>query len=336
MKKISMIVLCLMLCISLLAACGGNGSTTTGSGADQIWTIVHATDETRYSPNSRATLYFGQLLYERSGGRLILDAFFDAALGNEREITEAVDAGLMDMGVVTSGFLAPFSSDWYVLDLPYVFLTREDMYRAYDGALGAYLKDSIRAASNIEVLAFLDGGFRALLTSAPVATLEDLRRLRIRVVPNEMNLALYNAWGSAAVPVPFGETYMALQLGTVDGADTSVFFHRDALFYEVTEYMTQTNHAAFNLCVIINQDFLNNLPADLQEILLQAAHDAYNVQQRIYVSSLEGDAFAEVFTGVTDVPLTNAAKQDFIDASRPVLDIYRDQISPALFEILGL
>jgi len=170
MKKFLAILMCIALCMSMFAACGGggssdNGGTTDVTGNDEgdatvdttVYKIRYAVDETNDTPTSLAALRFKELIEERSGGRLQMEIFYDSAMGDEREISESVNMGVLEMGLVSACYIAPYAADWYLLDLPYVFLDRPTMYSYLDGAVGEHLKKVCLEKSNMEALVFADG-----------------------------------------------------------------------------------------------------------------------------------------------------------------------------------
>ena len=340
MKRILILLMCALLSMSMFAACGGGGGG--GGGGDdpesQSWVIKIASDETMDTPCSIATVRFQELVEERSDGRLKVTYFNDSAMGDEREIAESVNMGTLEMGIISGCYLSTYAPDWYLVDLPYVFLDRPVMYGYLDGKVGDLLREAIAGNSNINVLDFADGSFKILLhNSSPIKTVADLQRMKFRCQESQMNMAIYKAWNSTAIPMGFSEIYMALQQGTVDGVDTTPLYQRSGGFYEVGKQYTMTNHQVLLMTSIINRQFLNSLPDDLQKIILDASYEAYSVFERTIVQ--EAEQYAKtVFddAGCVEYVLSDAERQTFIDASKAVIDEYRDTIDPVLYGLIGL
>ena len=337
MKKTFAIFMCVMMCLSLLVACGGEDLDNADSG-DQTYVIRLASDETIDTPCSEASLLFKELIEEKSGGRLTVEYFNDSAMGDEREIAESVNMGTLEMGIISGAYLATYSPDWYLTDLPYVFTDREVMYGYLDGEVGDYLKVALMQNSNIEALDFADGSFKCLINGVkPVTTRADLEGMKFRCQENKINMALYKSWNSTAIPMGFSEIYTSLQQGAIDGVDTSPLYIRSGKFYEVVKNYTLTNHQALLMVSIVNTSFMNKLPEDLQQIVRDCSHEAYSVQEREIVQ--EAEAFAlKVMNeaGCTEYVLSDAERKTFVDASKTVIEEYRSTINADLYEMIGL
>jgi tripartite ATP-independent transporter DctP family solute receptor len=267
-----------------------------------------------------------------------VEYFNDSAMGDEREIAESVQMGNLEMGIITGAQFATYDPNWFVSELPYVFMDRALMYDYLDGEVGDFLRDSLLAVSNIEVLDYADGSFKIILNkSKPVKTPEDLSGLKIRSMESKINMSLYNAWKGTAVPMGFSEIYTALQQGTVDGVDTSPLYQRSGKFYEVAKEYTLTNHQALMMVSIINTEYMNSLPEDIQQIIRDASHEAYTVKEREIVEAAEQYALSVMNdAGCVETVLSDAEREAFVAASRPVVEEYRNQIDPALYAMLGL
>lgn len=339
MKKLLALTLCFLLCLTMMVACGGGEQTETGEAgeAEETYLIRIASDETDDTPCSEATFYFKELVEEATDGRVTVDYFYDSAMGDEREIAESVHMGNLEMGIISGCYLATYDENWYLVDMPYVFKDRESMYGYLDGEVGDYITDTLLANSNIECLDFADGSFKVLLNGVKqVKTVSDISDLKFRSQESQMNMSIYKAWGSTAVPMGFSEIFTALQQGTVDGVDTSPLYQRSGKFYEVAKNLTMTNHQALLMVSIINKDFLNSLPEDLQEIVRECSYQAYSVKEREIVQEAEQYA-ADVMidAGVTITDLTDQELSTFVEASKPVIEEYRSVVDAELYELMG-
>lgn len=337
MKKIVIVSLCLVLVMGMLTACGGGGGGGEAAG-EETYLIRIASDETIDTPCSEATLVFKELVEEASEGRVTVEYYNDSAMGDEREIAESVNMGNLEMGIISAAYMSTYAPDWYITDLPYVFSDRATMYGYLDGEVGDHLKQVLLTNSKLEVLDFADGSFKAILNGVkPVKTVADLHGLKIRCQENKINMALYKSWNSSAVPMGFSEVYTALQQGTIDGVDTSPLYMRSGKFYEVAKNYTLTNHQALLMISIVNSDYINSLPEDIQQIIRDASYEAYSVQERQIVQEAEEYACTVMDdNGCIEYKLTDAERDTFIEASKAVLDEYRNVIDSKLFDMMGL
>ncbi|MCQ4636899.1 TRAP transporter substrate-binding protein [Anaerovorax odorimutans] len=337
MKKVLIAMLCLIFCFGLMTGCGGGGGDDSSADGDKIMIRI-ASDETSDTPCSEATEIFKKQVEEKSGGKMTVEYFCDSAMGDEREIAESVNMGNLEMGIISGCYLATYDENWYLVDMPYVFSDREAMYKHLDGEVGQILKDGLKKNSKIECLDFADGSFKVLLNSKKeVKTVKDIANLKFRSQESQMNMSIYKAWKSTAVPMGFSEIYTALQQGTVDGVDTSPLYQRSGKFYEVGKYYTMTNHQALLMTSIINTDFMASLPEDMQQVIRDASKEAYGVQERSIVKEAEEYACKVMDdAGCKRHDLTDAELKTFKDASVAVYDEYSKVVDPKLYELMGL
>lgn len=333
MKKVLALMVSIIFCLGLFAGCGGSDK-----GSEDVITIKIASDETSDTPCSEATEIFKEQVETNSGGKIKVEYFCDSAMGDEREIAESVNMGNLEMGIISGCYLATYDPNWYVIDMPYVFDDREAMYGYLDGEVGTILKDGLEEKSSIKALDFADGSFKILLNgSKEIKTVNDMKNMKFRSQESQMNMSIYKAWNSTAVPMGFSEIYTAVQQGTVDGVDTSPLYQRSGKFYEVGKYYTMTNHQALSMVSVINKDFFASLDEDMQKVITDASKEAYGVQERNIVQDAEEEA-CKVFdeNGGKRHDLTEAELKTFKDASKAVYEEYKNQIDSKLYDLLGL
>ena len=333
MKKLLAVVFCIILCVCCLTACGGGGAES-----GDTYVLKIASDEPNDSASSVAVEKFGEAIAEDTDGQVTVEYMPDGAMGGDREILESVTMGNLEMGLFNVNMYATYDEDWNILALPYVFEDAETKYAMLDGEFGAFLSDKAKEATGTEVLAYAEGTPMALSNNShPIKTVDDVKGVKMRVVEADINLDLYDAWGGTAVPMAFTEVYTALQQGTIDGVDTAPYWVSVAKFSEVVKYMTDTQHQECTMAIAINSEFLASMPEDLQQTVRELAYEYCAVQQReLMAESVAAEIENIKADGVEIYELSDAEKQTFIDASRPVIEKYRDTISAELFEMLGL
>lgn len=335
MKKILVIMVSIVLCIGLFVGCGdSNDSAKSGD----VITIKIASDETEDTPCSKATEVFKELVEEKSGGSMTVEYYSNSAMGDEREIAESVNMGNLEMGIIAGCMLPTYDEDWYAVDMPFVWKDREQMYSLLDGELGQILKDGLAEKSKIQALDFADGSFKVLLSGEnEVRTVDDMKSLKFRAQESQMNMSIYKAWGSTAVPMGMSEVYTALQQGTVDGVDTSPLYQVTQKFHEIGKSFTKTNHQALLMVSIINKDFLNSLDEDQQQIILDASKEAYSVKEReIVVEDEEVACKTMNDAGCKQIELTEDELATFKKSSQAVYDEYESKVDPRIYELLGI
>lgn len=339
-KKALLVALCVIFATVGFTACGNSESTDSSSDTDssKVVTVRIASDETKDTPCSKATEIFKSEVEKASNGTMKVEYYCNSAMGDEREIAESVNGGNLEMGIIAGAYMSTYDSNWYAVDMPYVFKDRDSMYKLLDGNLGDLLKKSLSKNSKIKCLDFADGSFRILLnTKKEVKNVSDIANLKFRSQDSQMNTTIYKAWGSTAVPMGFSEVYTALEQGTIDGVDTSPLYQVSGKFEEVGKYYTMTNHVALLMVSVINSDFYNSLTKDQKKIILDASKKAYSEQERSIVVKDENTCLDKMDkAGLKRTDLTKEGLNSFKSKSKKVYNAYKNKVDPKVYELLGI
>jgi tripartite ATP-independent transporter DctP family solute receptor len=268
-------------------------------------------------PTVEAVKYMGQLLNERTDGRYGIDVFHSAQLGEEKDVIEQVQFGVIDMLRVSMGPFNNIVPETIVPSLPYVFRSTEHMRKALDGEIG----DSILAGfekHGLVALAFYDSGSRSFYNAKhPVKSVEDLKGLKIRVIQSDIFVDMVNALGANATPMPYGEVYSAIQTGVIDGAENNWPSYESSKHSEVAKYLTLDQHLIVPEILAVSKVTWDKLTPEDQTIFRQAAKDSVTRQRELWEAAEKKarDAVEAAGTEVVEVE-----KQPFIDAVKPVYD----------------
>jgi len=336
MKKSLAIILCLVLGISMLTACGGAADDAATTEGEAEFTIRFAHIENELTAAAQGVQLLKKYIEEDTEGRVTVEILGAGSMGGEREILESVTMGTIEGGMAMSSLFTTYLKDWDIFDLPFVFKDRADWAAKVDGEMGQTLAAQT-AEINVKVLNFFDGGFRVISNNKrPILSMQDFAGIKCRVGESTLMIDTHKALGDNPVPMAFGEIYTALQQGTIDGVDTSVVYVLDGNFQEVTKYSTMTNHTALQMVTFINQDFLSSMPEDLQQLVLDAAAKA-TADQRVLAVEVDETAMQTMKdAGVQiDVP-TPEFTAEMIKATSTVVEGYKTKIDAKLFELAGL
>ena len=235
------------------------------------------------NPQNVGTYKFKELVEERSGGRIIVEPHIAGSLGGARDIVEGVQLGTIEMGDVENGPMDSFVPAAAVWNLPYLFTSLEQVHKIQQSDIGKNIQAGFEAVG-IKHLSFNDGGFRYFTNSKhPITCADDFKGLKIRVMESPIYIGMVESMGGSAVPMAFQELYTGLQQGTVDGQENPLDLIYAQRYFEVQKYLSLSEHLYYPRQHIINLDFYNSLPADLQEIIAQASIDACAYQNEYFV-----------------------------------------------------
>lgn len=326
-KKLTWLITGVM-CISLLAGCGGSNSGGTGGGgeaeAPKQYKIQAAHGAAETTAMHDGWVEFKRLVEERSEGNITVEIYPNQQMGGDREIIEATQIGNLTMCSPSTAPLAAFNNAFFVLDLPFLFANRDQVYEVLDGPAGVELLGTLEEFK-LKGLGYWENGFRNFTNDTrPVKSPADLTGLKVRTMENEIHLAAWRGMGANPTPMAFGELYTALQQGTVDGQENPFELIYSTKFHEVQKYITKTQHIYSAYIPLMNLEFYNSLPAEYQTLIDQAIVDATAVQR---ANAAKKDADIEVMLSETNeiTILSDAELQAFRDAMAPVADMVKEK-----------
>lgn len=224
---------------------------------------------------------FDQLLEEELGDAYESEFFHTEALGDEVVHMQMIRTGQIDVYPMGSDAIQ-LDPKWAVFDLPFVFDSRETVSRLLDGEIGEELRQSMREAAGLELLAFGEIGFRQITNNVrPIVVPADLDGIRIRVPGSPMRSLMFETYGATPVTMNLGELYLALQQGTVDAQENPLAGTINRSFHEVQKYFSMSNHVYTPVTFVMNGQKFDSLTPEQQEAVKQAAQQAAEFSRQL-------------------------------------------------------
>jgi tripartite ATP-independent transporter DctP family solute receptor len=248
--------------------------------------------------------FFGKELEQMSGGRMEVKVHHSATLGTFRETAEMVRMNTLEITVPGAAQLQTYTPEMGLTVLPYIFKTEEGMFKLLDGALGKEINAKL-AESNFINIGWYRNGFRSVTnTKRPITKMEDLKGLKLRVLPSPNVMAFFKAVGVIPVHIDWAELFEAMRKGVVDGQENPPFFVWQGKVYEVNPYYSFTNHMNEPGIAVMSKKFYEGLPADLRKTVDAAAKKAETWQRdKMLVDNAEAlKQLKEKGMKVNDVP----------------------------------
>lgn len=292
------------------------------------------------APGNNVTLGYEklkQLIEERTDGKVKVQLFGNAMLGSDRVTMESTQRGTLDMASASSPNMANFSKAFMVFDLPYITSPahQKNLYAALDnGPLGKYLADECEKI-NLKPIMYSEYGYRNFVsTKKEIKSLDDLKNLKVRTTASPVEVAVAAKLGMNPTPIAWGEVYTALQQGTVDAEGNTFSLLNDAKHTEVLKYAMDSAHNYSMHILLMNKKKFDSLPADIQEIILQAGQDALNYQRGI-TADLEAKATEAFKTmGISIHTLTDEQRAEFVAATQPVWAEFASEIPEEVMKLV--
>ncbi|MEJ8472923.1 TRAP transporter substrate-binding protein [Roseibium algae] len=263
-------------------------------------------------PTVTAVQHMGKLLEERTDGRLCIEVFHSAQLGQEKDTIEQTKFGVIDLNRVSTGPFNNLVEETKVISLPYVFKSVDHMHTVMDGPIGEEILEAFVPHGYVG-LAFYDGGSRSFYNKVkPIKSIDDLAGMKVRVMQSDIFVDMMTALGANATPMPYGEVYSAIQTGVIDGAENNWPSFESSGHYEVAGYYTLDQHLIVPEVLVMSKISWDKLSADDQAAVRQAAKDSVQVMRDLWVAREKASeekvraAGVEVITDIDKAPFMAA------------------------------
>lgn len=273
--------------VSALATLGVSALlVTTALAAEFDIRLAHVTSD--QEPIQQAMEHFAAKVAERTGGRVEITIFANGTLGTNPEVYEQVRAGAPIITISDPGFLSDFVPDFGVLGGPYLMDDPRDFQKLLDADFYQDMTERLRQEGQIELLALnWFFGNRNIITDSAVKSPQDTEGMTVRTPENIMWVETFAAMGSRPAQLAWSEVYTALASGIVDAAEAPLPSIYAAKLHEVKKTISLTGHFKGFTGLIINADYFNSLPADIQTALSEEAEAAGVFMTDLIISTEE-------------------------------------------------
>jgi tripartite ATP-independent transporter DctP family solute receptor len=224
---------------------------------------------------------FRTLAEEATAGAVTVRLFASNTLGQEREVVQQVQEGLVDFMVSGTAIWGSVAPKVQVFDFPFLWRDWDHIHGVVDGRVGNEAADYLEGAVGVRPLAWADSfGFRQVITrSREVTEPGQLAGLKLRTIQSPIYVKAVELMGASPTPMAFGEVYTSMQTGVIDGYEHDASTTLQQRFYEVARYMARTHHIAGVLGLFASTLTLARLPAGLRPKLEEAARMASAAQR---------------------------------------------------------
>ncbi len=224
---------------------------------------------------------FAEIVAAKSGGRIKVTVYPGGALGGDAQIASAVQGGTIEIATMNSGILASQVKDFEVYDFPFMFANGREADAIVDGPFGKMMHAKL-ADKGLIGLAYFELGFRNITNSRrPIRTVEDIAGLKLRVIPNAINVDWVKAVGANPTPLAFPEVYAALEQKAIDGQENPLSVILANKFAEVQKHLAITNHQYNPQSMIVSKKVWDTLSNDEKKILQDAATEAAQFERKL-------------------------------------------------------
>jgi len=240
--------------------------------AGQKWKLGHVCVPDPENSYHATALKFKELLAKNTDVDLTI--FPQRQLGDDREMLEGIQNGLLEVTAATLGPISAFQPQVGLLELPFLYRNPEHLDAVLDGPIGRKLLDGLEK-SGFKGLGFFDDGINNITNSKhPIHSAEDFAGLQMRTIEAPVRIAVMKSLGANPVPVAYSELYTALQSGVVDGQSNPNWVITARSLWEVQKYVSVTQHIWGGAALVMDLNLFNALSPEEQKAVLAAGQEA--------------------------------------------------------------
>lgn len=261
------------------------------------------------TPKGQAAELFKTRAEKLTKGRVRVEVYANSSLYKDKDELQALQDDKVQMLAPSLGKLGPFGvSEFELFELPYLFPTKEALYKVTDGPIGKSLLAKLEPKGLLG-LAYWDNGFKVMSANKPLHSVADFKGLKMRVQSASKVLdAQTRALGATPLVTNFADVYPGMKNGTIDGADNPPSNMYTQNMHQVQKHVTVTNHAYMGYAIVVNKKFWDGLPADIRTQLEVALREATAYEKAMSQVDNERSIDGMKKTGKTTVYVPTAAE----------------------------
>jgi tripartite ATP-independent transporter DctP family solute receptor len=319
MKKSIVFLLCIMLFSMAVWAAGSKETTAAAPTAAQPVQLSLGHMNAVVTRIHKWNLKFKEIVEQKTGGKVIVNVYPAAQLGNDEQNLEGLKHGTLDIAKSNPETTSVIAPEWAAFSLPFLFSSFKQVEASMDGEPGDILEKILLEKHGIRTLAWVHNGFRDMLTvKKSITKLEDFKGVKFRSPPIPVYVMMFEALGASPTPIPWPETYSAMKAGIADGLETTPEGMWDYKMYEVTNFVTVTHHLYTCDTLLMRENRFKELSADTQKKLLESAAEMQKWGRDLVIAENEQVYDRLKGTGITINQLTPAEREKIQQACAPV------------------
>jgi TRAP-type transport system periplasmic protein len=317
-----------VVCVAMLLSWGAQGQPARQ--------FSFAYDQPPTTAYGIAANIFDAKLKELSGGKMSINQFPGAQLGQEPQMLQKMRAGDIDFVITSTANASTLAPQAGVFSLHFIFRDQDHLAKALaDPAIAQEFRDMVKdSVQGAHVLGLLTMGMRNMYSKKEVRSIDDIKGQKVRVQATKTEDTLFPAYGAQTVHMPFGEVYTSLQTGVVNVAENGVNVYLANKHYEVAPILSMTEHEANNNCIWVSEKTWNSLTPE-QQRWVQGAADEVSRREPMMALKLEKDS-ADKLRSIGVKIVDNVDKTGFAKAAAPIQDQLAQELGPHAVKLLKL
>ena len=244
-------------------------------------------------PSNVAAKKMAEIVAAKTQGKLTMELYPSGQLGSDKDNVEGTIMGTQDLVLIGSGGISQFSPRLGIGECPYLWRDIDHMNKVMDGPVGDEMRDELLKGRGLRILTTFYYGRRHLTANKAIHKPEEMKGFKLRTPQVPVILEMAKSWGANPTPLDIGELYLALKTGVVDGQENPIPTIDAFKFYEAQKFIMLTGHIITPLPMIINERAWRKLSPEYQKIVMDAAQEARELNNKLTLS--QEDSFLANF-----------------------------------------
>ncbi len=238
-------------------------------------------------PTHDQAKFFAEKVSEKTDGRVKVDIYPSATLGDTRELIEGLGIGTVEIVIDGFGTVETYTSVASLDAMPFLYRDYDHFMKVWQGDVGKELCDAAGSESGLKIFGGTYRGARVITSTKEIHTVEDMKGLKIRVPNLDVYIKTFQGLGATPTPMAMTEVLTGIQQGTVEGQENPTILSYNFGLYDVCDYLIRTNHMYSANVFMLSDSYFSGLEEDVQQAILEAGQEAADYTSQVVANSEE-------------------------------------------------
>ena len=284
------------------------------------------------TPKGRMANKFKELVEQRLPGKVEVKVYPNSQLYSDSKVLQAMQLGDVEMAAPALSKFQKYTPKLQIFDLPFLFEDIDAVNRFQQGPHGQELLQSMEKKLLVG-LGYLHNGMKQMSSNSPVRTPADASGKKFRIMTSDVLQAQFEAVDAVPLKKPFSEVFTLLQTRAIDGQENTWSNIYSKKFFEVQDYITETNHGVLDYMVVTSAEFWHGLPKDIRTEVKAALDEAIAYGNDVALAKAAEDKQKIIDSGKSEVlSISFDQRSQWVDSMGPVWKMFEKEIGADLIE----
>ena len=284
------------------------------------------------TPKGQMANKFRDLVAERMGDKVVVEVFPNSQLFGDNKVLEAMLLGDVQLAAPSLSKFTRYTKSLQLFDLPFLFKDMAAVEKFQKSDAGQQLLLSMEDKGLIG-LGYIHNGLKQLSASKPLKVPADADGLKFRIQASDVLAAQFEALNAVPLKKPFSEVFTLLQTKAIDGQENTWSNIYSKKFFEVQDYITESNHGLIDYLIVTSAEFWNGLPDDIRMDVKKALDEAVLFGNQVAADKATSDRQKVVDSKRSEIiQLTDAERAQWVEVMKPVWKEFEEEIGKDLID----